>query len=180
MRTFPEYGYRTVTGFDVDDQTLLELPSLLLSTVAARVEARGGSTPVADGAAAQLRERVPNEHRAEYDDLLSQAAAMYGLRDDDVGIGEQWPLGLVRRALLEAGRRLQQRGAVTDVEDVFETTPDEVRALLGAESDAPPGMTFTGARQSAGNRAHSSLRSRSVKQNRRLRAQTSCRLRWRE
>ena len=132
-----EYGYRTVTGFDVDDQTLLELPSMLLSTVAARVEARGGSTPVADGAAARLRERVPNQHREEYDDLFSQAAAMYGLRDDDVGIGEQWPLGLVRRALLEAGRRLQRRGAVTDIEDVFEATPDEVRALLGAETDAP-------------------------------------------
>src|ERR1700694_4651337 len=44
-----EYGYRTVTGFDVDDQTLLELPSMLLSTVAARVEARGGSTTGAGG-----------------------------------------------------------------------------------------------------------------------------------
>lgn len=132
-----EYGYRTVTGFDVDDQTLLELPALLLSTVAARVDAQGGSTPVADGSAGRLRERVPSEHRAQYDDLFSQAAAMYGLRDDDVGIGEQWPLGLVRRALLEAGRRLQRRRAVADVEDVFEATPDEVRALLGAETNAP-------------------------------------------
>jgi pyruvate,water dikinase len=126
-----------VTGFDVDDLTLVELPSLLISTVAARVAGRGGSTPAADAAAARLRERVPSEHRAEYDDLLSQAALMYGLRDDDVGIGEQWPLGLVRRALLEGGRRLQRNGAVTDVEDVFESTPDEVRALLGAEVDAP-------------------------------------------
>jgi pyruvate,water dikinase len=126
-----------VTGFDVDDLTLLELPSLLISTVAARVAGRGGSTPAVDTAAARLRERVPSEHRAEYDDLLSQATLMYGLRDDDVGIGEQWPLGLVRRALLEGGRRLQRRGAVTDVEDVFESTPDEVRALLGAEVDAP-------------------------------------------
>jgi pyruvate,water dikinase len=132
-----EYGHRTVTGFDVDDLTLVELPSLLISTVAARVAGRGGSTPAADAAAARLRERVPSEHRAEYDDLLSQAALMYGLRDDDVGIGEQWPLGLVRRALLEGGRRLQRNGAVTDVEDVFESTPDEVRALLGAEVDAP-------------------------------------------
>src|SRR5438105_1034536 len=36
-----EYGHRTVTGFDVDDKTLRELPSLLLSTVAAQVEGRG-------------------------------------------------------------------------------------------------------------------------------------------
>jgi phosphohistidine swiveling domain-containing protein len=132
-----EYGHRTVTGFDVDDLTLLELPSLLISTVAARVAGRGGSTPAVDGAAARLRERVPSEHRADYDDLLSQATLMYGLRDDDVGIGEQWPLGLVRRALLEAGRRLQRNGTVTDVEDVFEATPDEVRALLGSEVNAP-------------------------------------------
>src|SRR5437588_532059 len=81
-----EYGHRTVTGFDVDDKTLRELPSLLLSTVAAQVQRRG-SRP-AEEAAARLRERVPNEHRGEYDDLLLEAAQMYGLRDDDVGIGE--------------------------------------------------------------------------------------------
>jgi len=132
-----EYGHRTVTGFDLDDLTLLELPSLLVSTVAACVAGRGGSMPPADDAASRLRDRVPIEHRAEYDDLFSEAALMYGIRDDDVGIGEQWPLGLVRRALLEAGRRLQRRGAITDVQDVFEATPDEVVALLRAESTVP-------------------------------------------
>jgi pyruvate,water dikinase len=150
-----EYGHRTVTGFDVDDRTLLELPSLLLSTVAARVDGRGGSTPVAGETTARLRERVPSEHRAEYDDLLSEAALMYGIRDDDVGIGEQWPLGLVRRALLEAGRRLQRRGAVTDVEDVFEAEPDEVRALLGAETADPSPAELD--RRAAERRAQSAL-----------------------
>jgi pyruvate,water dikinase len=144
-----------VTGFDVDDRTLLELPSLLLSTVAARVDGRGGSTPVAGETTARLRERVPSEHRAEYDDLLSEAALMYGIRDDDVGIGEQWPLGLVRRALLEAGRRLQRRGAVTDVEDVFEAEPDEVRALLGAETADPSPAELD--RRAAERRAQSAL-----------------------
>lgn len=150
-----EYGHRTVTGFDVDDLTLLELPSLLVSTVAARVALQRAAVPAAEAAAARLRERVPSVHRAEYDDLLSQAALMYGLRDDDVGIGEQWPLGLVRRALLEAGRRLQRKGAVTDVEDVFESTPDEVRALLAAEGIAPTSAELH--RRAAERRAQSAI-----------------------
>jgi pyruvate,water dikinase len=80
---------------------------------------------------------------------------MYGIRDDDVGIGEQWPLGLVRRALLEAGRRLLRKGAVTDVDDVFESTPDEVRALLGAEGIAPTSAELH--RRAAERREHSAL-----------------------
>ena len=40
--------------------------------------------------------------------------ASYALRDDDVGVCWNWPLGLVRRAGLEMGRRLVDRGVLAD------------------------------------------------------------------
>jgi pyruvate,water dikinase len=53
------------------------------------------------------------------------------------------------------GRRLQRRGAVTDVEDVFESTPDEARALLGGEGIAPTSTELH--RRAAERREHSAV-----------------------
>ena len=61
----------------------------------------------------------------------------YGLRDDDSGITVQRPLGLVRRAVLETGRRLAARGALHDRDDAFDATSVELAALLTGEGRRP-------------------------------------------
>jgi pyruvate,water dikinase len=77
-----------------------------------------------------VRARVPESDRALFDELLT--AERYGLRqrDDVVGTRWNWSTGLVRRALLEAGRRLADRSLVNKVDHVFECTPDELVTLL--------------------------------------------------
>lgn len=70
--------------------------------------------------------------------MLADVVATYPVRDDNAGIALQWSAGLLRRAALEAGRRLEARGAVERVEHVFDLTVAETVALLrkGSGPDA--------------------------------------------
>ncbi len=138
---FNEYGFRLVTGFDLCDLTLRELPHVLLSSIAAQRDKR---TPLQDNAATEeaalrLRNRVPAAARAEYDSLLEEACAAYGLEDENVGMTTLWPSGLMRRALLAAGERLVSRGVVKRPEHLLDATSAEVAALLGGPGTAPSG-----------------------------------------
>ncbi len=136
-----EYGSRLVTGYDLCDQALRELPHVLLSSIAAQIDKR---TPPQDNAvieeaAVQLRNRVPADARAEYDTLLEEACFAYGLQDENVGMTMLWTGGLMRRALLAAGERLASRGVVKRPEHLLDATPAEVAALLGGPGTAPTG-----------------------------------------
>jgi pyruvate,water dikinase len=52
------------------------------------------------------------------------------MRDDNGPQTAQWPIGLLRRALLAAGERLVARGDLVDAEHALDLTPDEARAVL--------------------------------------------------
>jgi phosphohistidine swiveling domain-containing protein len=136
-----EYGFRLVTGFDLCDLTLRELPHVLLSSIAAQIDKR---TPPQDNAAPEeaalrLRNRVPAAARAEYDTLFEEACSAYGFQEENVGMTALWPSGLMRRALLAAGERLVSRGIVKHPEHLSDATSAEVTALLGGPGTAPSG-----------------------------------------
>lgn len=130
-----EHGWRIATGFDVADRTTIELPHAVLASIHARLATPPPTTTAGgDG----LRPRVPAQHQAEYDELLSVATTLYGLRDDDVGLCYQWPMGLLRRALLAAGSRLADRGVIDEAVHVIDATQPEVDALLGVAPGPVP------------------------------------------
>ncbi len=127
-----EYSDRIVTGFDITDATLRELPQFTLALIASRMEsirqeAETGNVPEAEIA---LRERVPAGLLGEFDAGLTEAKAAYGLHDDDVRITYLWPLGLIRRALLAAGAKLVDIGALRSVDHIFQAAPAEADALM--------------------------------------------------
>ena len=62
----------------------------------------------------------------ELGQLLAEARVSYGTEDDDDGICMFWPSGLLRRALLELGRR----NGLHDPADVFEVSRAELDELL--------------------------------------------------
>ncbi len=103
--------WRTVTSDDVDRPTLAEVPALQLAALLGATE----QLDVAEPDDASVRARVPAEHRSLFDELLAEARYGHRQREDIRGLCWNWPCGLVRRALLEAGRRLHAAGSVHEV-----------------------------------------------------------------
>ena len=125
-----EYGNVLATGYDITAFTLAEMPGVLLSGI------RTAEVPTGeDGAAtaAALRAQVPPEARVEFDELLADARSVMDMRDDNGPQTVEWPTGLLRRALMVAGRRLADRGSLFEADHALELTPQEARtALTGA------------------------------------------------
>lgn len=131
-----QHMWRTVTSDDVDRPTLGEVPALQMAALLGASE----QLHVVEPDVAALRDRVPVEHRVLFDELLAEARYGHRQREDIRGLCWNWPCGLVRRALLEAGRRLQAAGRLHEVAHVVELYPDELDQLLRAGvSQSPDG-----------------------------------------
>ncbi|MBV9933428.1 MAG: hypothetical protein JO367_03935, partial [Actinobacteria bacterium] len=122
------YGWR-VYGNDMTEPTLLEQPGVVVESIRAQMRAGDASAPQPD--VESVRSQVPDDERARFDELLHDARLCYQLRDDDVGITWAWPLGLIRRAVLEIGRRLEEPGRVEKASHVLDADTAEITALLG-------------------------------------------------
>lgn len=127
------HAWRLVTSDDIDEPTLAELPDLQLRALLSAI-----STHAPEPDTERVRSQVPAEERTLFDSLLAEARYGMRQREDIRGICWNWSGGLVRRALLEAGRRLAARGAVRDADHVVELTPAEVdHALRSGRSPSP-------------------------------------------
>lgn len=128
-----ERGQVLATGYDITAFTLGELPGTIVSSIL-------HSTPPAEGPPREitdrLREQVPAADRSAFDDYLADARAVMDMRDDNGPITAEWPLGLLRLALLEAGRRLVAVGRLTVADHALELTPDEASHLF--DGPIPP------------------------------------------
>jgi pyruvate,water dikinase len=85
---------------------------------------------------------VPEANRKLFDELLGEARFVHPMRDGH-SVVDFWCCGLVRRGLLEAGRRLAERSLLSHAEHVVDLTNAEIVALLrgdggptGAEVEA--------------------------------------------
>jgi rifampicin phosphotransferase len=117
-------GSIMVSRYDVDGLTLAEMPDVVLSTILHGVE-----RVVGDGLEHRIevvRSRVPSAHQDEFDHRLEEARAAMNLRDDNGPTTAEWPLGLLRRALLEIGRRMVLEGCAMQPADALELHPDEL------------------------------------------------------
>jgi rifampicin phosphotransferase len=118
--------HRQVWAGDVYLPSNVELPHLLVE----QLRAAPRPEPDLDSAAAAVRAKVPAEHRATFDDLLEDARATVYLRDERSSLNDAWAGGLVRRALLEIGRRLAKRDLLASPRDVVHLTQAECASLL--------------------------------------------------
>ncbi len=125
-----EVAYRLVSGYDVADKYALEMPEMLVGTIFGAVDTADRKGDFAQRRDA-LRAKVPEAHRAEFDFWLEEARFIHRLRDERGMYNDSWGTGLARRALLEAGRRLEQRGVLPDAALAINASHDEIVALLG-------------------------------------------------
>jgi rifampicin phosphotransferase len=129
--------YRSI-GYDVGEPSAGELPATLVGAIRAAVAHRkSGPGDDGDAALTAIRGRVPAEHLVEFDDRLHEARLANRFRDERATYSDGWAVGLARRALLEAGRRLAARGALADPAHAVDTDAAELAALLRGE----PGPT---------------------------------------
>lgn len=125
------HGWRLVDGYDVDCTCLVEAPELALATVAAPPV---GVAADLDARTAAVREGLPAPVREQFDADLEDARRSYGLRDDNGLILIAWSTGLLRRAMLRAGRALAGAGALSDPTLAIEATPAELASALRREA----------------------------------------------
>ena len=123
-------GCRLLDGFDISGRYALELPDVLLRSIRSSVAGAGNDTADVDARIAAIRSQVPDEHRAEFDELLGEARLMYRLRDERGVFSDIWASGIMRRAVLAAGRRLEDKGRVHDAEHFVDADFDEMCALV--------------------------------------------------
>jgi rifampicin phosphotransferase len=129
-------GNRLLDGFDISGRYALELPDALLRSIRSSVDGAGIDTDDVDARIAGIRAQVPDEHRDEFDELLGEARLMYRLRDERGVFSDIWASGIMRRAVLGAGRRLQGKGRVHDAEHLIDAEFDEMCALVSG-ADGP-------------------------------------------
>jgi len=123
-------GCRLLDGFDIAGRYALELPDVLLRSIRSAVDGAGNDTADVDARIAGIRSQVPDEHRGEFDELLGEARLMYRLRDERGVFSDIWASGIMRRAALAAGRRLEDKGRVHDAEHFVDAGFDEMCALV--------------------------------------------------
>jgi pyruvate,water dikinase len=116
-----DYGQRVIGAFDITGRRLVEMPDLILRSVAA----------------AKSREVVEAVGPSEGDAVTDDARLAVASRDDHAGISCMWPVGLLRRALLVAGGRLLASGRLADPEHVLLMRSDEVTAALAGSAAEP-------------------------------------------
>jgi pyruvate,water dikinase len=129
-------GNRLIDGFDIAEPTALELPDALLRAIRTAVSGESHAASDVDARIAEVRAKVPAAHQAEFDELLGEARLMYRLRDERGVYSDIWASGLMRRAVLAAGRRVSGRGRIAIPKHMLEAGFDEMCALV-AGADGP-------------------------------------------
>ena len=124
-------------GYDLGDKAAGELPDTLVEALRTSLAGTAASGQDDDTALQALRDRVPTQHRGDFDDRLAEVRLIYRLRDERGVFSDGWAAGLARRAMLEAGRRLAARGLLEDPEHAVDLSAAEVRALLLGTGSAP-------------------------------------------
>ncbi len=133
-------AYRPVNGEDVGEPSVQELPELIVGAIRARAGACRTYRwrTISSGRTSEVRDAVPARHRVAFDELLGEARATYRLRDERGTYADLWAIGIMRRAILSAGRRLAARGRLIDPAHLVEASYAELRSLVESR-DGPSG-----------------------------------------
>ncbi|MEO8857595.1 MAG: PEP-utilizing enzyme [Burkholderiaceae bacterium] len=133
-------SHRVMGGYDISCLTAIETPQVLVHALQWKYTAdhEANATELVLLQTAKIRNAVPAQHRALFDELLAEARLINRLRDERGYWSDLWASGLARRAMREAGRRLLAQGKVHQAEHLLDATCAEARTLLTGGGEAPP------------------------------------------
>lgn len=127
---FDAIAHRAVS-YELSAKTAGEMPEMVLRAVRATVD--GVSNVERGDSAARIkviRGKVPAAHQGTFDELLVEARLINRLRDERGIYADGFAVGIARRAIIEAGRRLVARGLLSDAEHAVDLDAEEATALL--------------------------------------------------
>ncbi|MGE0445360.1 MAG: PEP/pyruvate-binding domain-containing protein, partial [Vicinamibacterales bacterium] len=112
--------------------TVAERPGLVTDLLADLLDGDDRQSPAAARATLveKARTQLEGPSRRRFDVALAYAERVYALREDNVLFTDQLPVGLLRRAALECGRRMVQAGLMSRPDDAVLLTIDELRLAL--------------------------------------------------
>jgi pyruvate,water dikinase len=126
---------RLIDGFEVGCPCAFEVPEVLVKAIRQAVGGVDRETG-AEEETARVRELVPASERRRFDELLAEARHTYRLRDERSIYSSIWAMGLMRRAILEAGDRLAADGRIEEPAHLVDATYDEIVSML-RDGDGP-------------------------------------------
>jgi pyruvate,water dikinase len=133
-RTLLDLVWHRAVSYDMSEKATGEMPELIVSAIRAAVDGTARATSDDSKAKiAALREQIPAAHRTRFDELLAEARTINRLRDERGLYADCWAVGIARRGLLEAGRRLAERGRLQSREHAVDLALEELRALLAGK-----------------------------------------------
>jgi pyruvate,water dikinase len=131
MASYLEFaGYRLLDGFDISGRFALEMPDALLRAIRSSVAGTATAGSDVEDLVSEVRGQVPDQHRAQFNELLDEARLTYRIRDERGVFSDIWASGLMRRAALAAGRRVAEHDGVHDPEHFVHADVDEMISLL--------------------------------------------------
>jgi hypothetical protein len=121
-------GYRTLDGWEPMNPYILETPDLLIEKITHGLKRE---YPEADPKAIdEIRAQVPDNNLAAFDELLDDARTNSRVKDERDLYCNMPICGVLRRGVIEAGRRVADKGLISEVEHMTEASIDEVNQLL--------------------------------------------------
>ena len=136
------FGHMSSAKWDVMAPTYSESPSFLLNTIlnyAQQQTSQETKTSTLENQREDLIKKVidilPTEKRCGFVEALKVAQENYPLKDDR-DFFYLMSLSQVRRAFLEAGRRLLEKGIIESIDDIFFLKSKEVSDLIAGEYES--------------------------------------------
>jgi rifampicin phosphotransferase len=129
-----EYGWRLAGGYDLTVPAMIETPNFFLKTILQGVEEEVDfaeeSEERVEKLSAEWRNALPEDKREEFDLILDMGRRFFRIRDERGLCTDLSGVGLCRRGIIEAGRRLRDAGVINQPDHLTTATKAEALSLL--------------------------------------------------
>jgi phosphohistidine swiveling domain-containing protein len=129
-----KYGWRLAGGYDLVVPALIETPDFYLKTIYLGSQEDPLLAEKSEEKVRKLADEwkaaIPEDKREEFEEILDVGQRFFRMRDERGLATDLTGIGLCRRGILEAGRRLADQGVILKAHHLCCASKDEALSLL--------------------------------------------------
>jgi pyruvate,water dikinase len=129
-----KYGWRLAGGYDLVVPAMIETPDFFLSTIYLGTQEDPDLVEKSERKVRKLADEwksaLPEDKHDAFEEILDVGQRFFRLRDERGLQTDLSGIGLCRRGILEAGRRLKDQGVIMEAQHLCAATKDEALSLL--------------------------------------------------